>query len=416
MLYFSELNKTRVLTTDKKPIGKLYDLIFSASATAQITKLVIAIVQQNKSRFFQKVDHVIVPVDVVQRINGNKIIIKDDFEATDIGENELYVRKNLLDTQVIDIEGSNIVRVNDVLLQKINGKAASIYGVDIGPSGILRWLKLEKPLNRYLHLFHKSIPQTTLAWSDIQPLELTQGRVMVKRRFDQLKKLHPSDLADYLETQNFKNVFTIIQGIDREYLAQVISELNPNFQINLLKRMPLDKISYIVSIMESDDAVDVISQFSKKKQEIILKKIPEEEASNIRRLFKFSTTLLGEFLNTHFIAVSPEQTVADVVKKIKEETSEFSLLDYIYVVNKEGHLIGVFNLHELMVEDYDTPVFRFMYQDVITVYLNTPFEIAFRRMIKYKITSIPVIDDKKKIIGIVSIDDIGSAVIERFKL
>lgn len=417
MLYFSELDKVKVLTSERKLVGVLEDLIFSVVGTPFITKLVIR-AQENASHFplsFPQ-KYLVIPVQYIGKINGNKIILKEQFVHGEIGENELYVKKNLLNTQVIDIEENNIVRVNDVLIQSVNSKGFAIYGVDIGMSGALRWFRLERPLNKSLHLFKKSIPQATLAWSDIQPLELTRGRVLVKKRFDRLKRLHPADLADYLETQNFKNVMALIEGIDREYLAQVIPELHPNFQIDLLRRMSLDRVVYLICIMPPDDASDIIAQFSSKKQEMILKKLPEEEASQIRRLLKLSETPLGEFLNSNILTVSPEETAWEVIKKIKEETSEFSLLDYIYVVNEGGQLVGVFNLHELLLQDYDTSVFKFMYQSLITAHLNTPVEVAFRRMIKYKINCLPVIDEKKRTIGIVSIDDVGEEVIARLKL
>lgn len=416
MLYFSELDKIKVWTNHKE-LGYLEDLIFSAQRHPYITKLVIRsryVFDVFKTSPKQKL--LTVPIEYIERVISGKIIVKAHFKQSTIQENELFVRKNLLDTQVIDIEENNIVRVNDVLIQSANGKGFIIYGVDIGGSGILRWFKLEKPLNKYLHIFKKSIPQSTLAWSDLQPLELSRGRVVVNRRFDQLKKLHPADLADYLETQNFKNVMTLIEGIDRDQLAQVISELNPNFQMSLLKRMSVGKIIYILSIMDPDDAVDVISQFSKKRAEIIFKRLPEEEASDLRRLLELSVTPLGQFLNTHFLIVFSEETAGDVTKKVKETTPEFALLDYVYVKNNVGQLIGVFNLHELLLQDFDVPVFRFMNQHVISASLTTPVEIAFRRLIKYRLNLLPVIDRKKRIIGLVSIDDIGEEMLTKMKL
>ena len=339
MLYFSELDNIKVWT-DKQELGYLEDLIFSAQRNPYITKLVI----RPHSSFgafkaSSKRTVLTVPIAYMERIMGGKIVVKSNFTQSDIQENELFVRKNLLDTQVIDIEENNIVRVNDVLIQSANGKGFIIHGVDIGGAGILRWFKLEKPLNKYLHFFKKSIPQSIVAWSDIQPLEISRGKVVLNTRFDQLQKLHPADLADYLETQNFVNVITLIEGVDQDYLAQVISEMNPNFQINLLRRMSVDKITHILSIMDPDDAVDVISQFSKKRAEIILKKLPEEEASELRRLLKLSVTPLGEFLNTHFLTVFPEETAGDVIRKVRGTTPEITLLDYVYVKNSQSHLI-----------------------------------------------------------------------------
>ena len=84
--------------------------------------------------------------------------------------------------------------------------------------------------------------------------------------------------------------------------------------------------------------------------------------------------------------------------------------------NSQSELIGVFNLHELLLQDFDVPVFRFMNQHVINASLTTPVEIAFRRLIKYRLNLLPVIDRQKRIIGLVSIDDIGEKMLTKMKL
>ncbi|OGH11954.1 MAG: hypothetical protein A2857_05905 [Candidatus Levybacteria bacterium RIFCSPHIGHO2_01_FULL_36_15] len=419
MLYFSELDKIKIYSNNGKFIGILDDLIFSVINTPYITKLVV--VSSTSSIFpeslniFQKKEKLIIPIQNLQKINHVKMIIDERFSQSEIAENELFVKRNLLDTQVIDIEENDIVRVNDVLIHNVGVQGLAIYGVDMGFSGILRWLKLEKKINKLLRVFGLSITQSILAWSDIQPLELTRGRVVVKTTFDKLKGLHPADVADYLETQNFKNALALIQGIDKGYLAEVVSELNPNFQSRLLKRLGVDKIVYILSMMETDDAVDVLTQFSQKRRDAIMEKLPPKESAEIKRLLKFSETPLGEFLTIDFLTVYSEDTCLDVIKKIKNSTVDFSTLEYVYIVNKENQLIGVTDLHELILQNSDNHMFRFMVSKVVSATLSTPVEVAFRRMSKYKISSLPVIDQNKQILGIVQIEDLSREIIQRIE-
>lgn len=417
MLYFSELDNIPVYTIEGTRVGYLDDLIFSFDKTPSIRKLLIATGNLRALQIKKLLDldnKVIISYNDVERLTESKVIIKKTYKQTTIEENELYVRKNLLDTQVIDIEDNNIVRVNDVLIQKSQTHNFIIYGVDIGFAGVLRWLHIEKPIDKIFRLFHKTIPQETLAWSDIQPLELTRGRVVVKSHFSSVRKLHPADLADYLETQNFRNVATLIEGFDKNYLADVISELNPVFQRSLLKRMPISKVGYLISLLDPDEAVDVISIFSRKKQEEVLKYLPKDEGKTVRHLMTLSSTALGQYLNSDFLVVSPQDTVAEVLKKIKEESISFSNLDYVYVANSNHQLIGVFNLHELFLQGADVSVFRFMIQRLATANLTTSVEVAFRRMVRYKITTLPVIDRSRKMIGIVTFDDIAEEILKQF--
>lgn len=422
MLYFSELTNIPVLNSKGTIIGSLDDLIFSYERIPHIKKLVIKKPRSGIIDFKEllgKKEKFVVSIDDVQRLDAREVILAPDFKKIETNgenvllENELYIKDNLLNTQVIDIEENNIVRVNDVLIQRINAHGFIIDGVDIGISGVLRWLSLERQLRKLARLFGASVPQSSLAWSDIQPLELTRGRVVVKSRFTRIKKLHPADLADYLETQNFKNVLALIEGIDKEYLADVMSELNPNFQINLLSQMSIEKITPIISYMDPDDAVDVISQFPKKKRDEVVDRLPKKEAGQIKKLLKFSGNPLGDLINSEFLVVFPEQITRDVIKKIREETLGFSLFHNIYVVSSGGQLIGVFNLQELLLQKEDAPVFKFMTQRIYVANLQTPVDVAFRRMLKYKITSIPVVDEKKKIIGIISVDDIAEEMLKK---
>ncbi len=118
-------------------------------------------------------------------------------------------------------------------------------------------------------------------------------------------------------------------------------------------------------------------------------------------------TPIGDFITSQYITVGPEDTVRQVINRVKKETVDFSYLYYIYVVNKENQLIGVVNLHELLLQDLETQMYRFMVQNVVVVHLTTPEEIAINKMIKYRLQALPVTGRNKKILGIVTIDDLA---------
>jgi magnesium transporter len=83
-----------------------------------------------------------------------------------------------------------------------------------------------------------------------------------------------------------------------------------------------------------------------------------------------------------------------------------SFLQYIYVINDNNQLVGVFNLHEIILHEPDTPIYEFMTQNMAVAHLNSSLRTVFRKLIKYKISALPVCDNKN-IIGIITIDDIG---------
>lgn len=390
MIYFSELKGKRVRTEDNIDIGSLEDIVFLASETPSVTKLVIrGLMEENLT----------ISVTYLIKINAD-IIIQKDYVNSGLEENELYLVKNLLNKQIIDLKGNKIVRVNDVALQ--DKRELYIAGVDVGILGILRWLKIESVLSNFFNRFNIKITSEFLSWGDIQPLELVRGQVKLKKKEEKLQRIRPEDLADHLEKTNVYNVRKFLRMFNEEKAADVIEKLNFNYQVALFRNYKAEKAAKLLTFIEPDDAVDILLTLSQKKYQEILNYLPSENKKELEHLIKYSTTPIGNLLTTEFITVYPDMLVKEVVDRIKKQTTDFSFLSNIYVVNKQNQLIGVFNVHELLLQMLDTPVYRFMLQNVIALHLTTPVEIAIHRMLKYKIQSLPVIDKNKLILGIVT--------------
>lgn len=401
MLYFSEIRGKSVQTEDGIIIGKLDDLIFLAQDTPRITKMVVRDIV-NKNWY--------VPIECLKQIDTT-ITIQKSFISSDMGINELFVLRNVLDKQIIDLKGHKVVRVNDVAIQ--DKPTLSIAGVDIGVLGILRRLNLEKVFQKVDFLKILKTPEKILSWADIQPLELTRGKVILNVGQEKLKSQHPADLASYLETTNIRNIGKVLSLLDKEFASKVITELNPNFQLSYIRRISIEKAAKILSFMDSDEAVDVLSQMSNRRQLLLLDLIDKSKKPEIEKLLKLNNTPIGPYLNTEYVTVNADDTSSVIIQKIREQTKELSTLDYIYVINEEKKLIGVFNLHELLLQSADTPAYKFMINNVIIAHLQSARSIVMRRLVKYKLYALPVIDDNRKIVGVVKRDDIGEDYIDR---
>lgn len=395
MLYFSEIKNKKIITEDGVEVGKLNDLIFNATETPKITKLSIT----NKDK-----EELIVPLSYLKKVN-DYITIYKNYVTEEVAENELYIKKSLLDRQIIDIKGNKVIRVNDVLIQDKQGFIVS--GVDVGFLGILRWLRLENYIFNLFKTLRIRIVPKILSWVDIQPLELSKGKVMLKKEEEKLEKIAPEDLADYLEKTNVINVRKILNMLDEEFAAEVIGSLNINYQTELFKHFSPRKASRVINLIDPDEAVDILLTLSKKRRERIIEILSDEKKRELEYLLNLSKTPIGEMITSEFLTVPPEYTAKQVIDHIRKETSDFSFLTYIYVVNANKQLVGVFNLHELIMQHDDTPVYKFMVQNTVVIHLTTPKELAFKKLFKYKVESLPVIDQNKQILGIITFDDMS---------
>ncbi len=394
MIYFSELKNKRIYTEDNIYLGKLKDLIFTASEDPNITKFLI----QTSTN-----PELMISTDFIKNIN-NEVIIKKHFIHSTLNEDELYLTKNLLDNQIIDITGEKIVRVNDVAIQ--DKPKFYIAGVDIGILGILRWFGLDDYLIRLLKKFNINLTSQFLSWADIHPLELARGHVKIKKEQTKLHKIRPEDLADYLEKTNVANISRILNVVSEKKATEVIQNLNINYQAELFRQFDPEKAKKILSKIDPDEVVDILLTLSKKRRQNILNALDKKTFDKINYLLNLSRTPIGHLVTTEFLAVQSFERAKDIIKKIYDQTREFYALFYTYVLNEKNELVGVFNLHELILQGPETPAYKFMSQDLVVIHLNTPRVIVLRKFVKYKLYALPVVDKNKKILGIVTFDDI----------
>ncbi len=305
------------------------------------------------------------------------------------------------------------MRVNDVALQ--DKDVLSIAGVDVGILGIVRRLRIGgEGFYKILRFFNVRLTSSFLSWGDVQPLELIRGEVKLKKKEEKLERVRPEDLADYLEKTNVINARKFLKILDTEKAADVISNLNINYQTSLFKYFKSDKAAKFISFIDPDEAVDVLLTLSKKKRDEIIGHLEEKARTPIDRLMALSRNQIGNLITTEYLVVNSGDTVRQVLDQIRKQTTDFASLDYVYAVNKNQELVGVFSLHELILQDYESPVYKFMTQNVIVIHLTSPLEIVVKKMLKYKLYALPVIDIDKRIQGIVTLDDINSSILKRF--
>jgi CBS domain-containing protein/sporulation protein YlmC with PRC-barrel domain len=400
MIYFSELKGEKVFTEDNLYVGRLTDLVFRSSDNPVVTKL--AVKTKSGGTF-------LIGIQFLKKFRGDfgDIIVRKHYEIAEITSNELYLKKNLLDNQIIDISGSKIVRVNDIAIQDRVAEEIYVAGVDIGLIGLLRWFGLERIVNQTLGKVGIKLNSTFLSWADIQALELTRGHVQIKTDQAKLSAIKAEDLADYLEETNVVNIKEVLNVLDEKKAADVINKLSLNYQRELFKQFSSEEAAKLIDLMDPEESADILSTLPTKKSHKILSLLHEKMRHEIEYLLKMSQTPVGDVLSTEYLTVTSNLTAQEVMAKIRLESSDFRSFAYVYVVNDQNQLVGVFDLHELILQRPDRQVFKFMTQNVSVIYLTTPPAVVLRKLIKYTLFALPVIDDERHVLGIVIFDDVS---------
>ena len=392
MLFYSDLIGKIVYSETHARLGNLRDILFLNGNTPRVTGI---IVEHNNHR--QEL-----PIAALRTVN-NHIEIKRG--ETNKNGGSLSIAKVLLDKQIIDLVGNKVVRANDIVLQDI--PTLSISGIDIGFWGILRRIRLERSVRTLLRYGHLEIPLQLLSWGDILTLELTHGQIKLKHHEERLAQIREEDLADYLETTNVQNVEIFLKSLGTQKSAAVIKNLPVNYQVELFQNFDPRKAAELIENIEPDEAVDILLALERTKRDKIMKILPKEKQEAVHQLMTFSRTPVGKIMTNEFCTVDSHMTVREIIKIIRKNTTDFTSLGAMYVLNRDGQLVGVFSPHELLMQDFDTPAYKFMVAEPIVVLLTTPIEVIVYKLLKYKITCLPVINREKKILGIITIDDVS---------
>jgi magnesium transporter len=221
-----------------------------------------------------------------------------------------------------------------------------------------------------------------------------------------LKKIHPADIAHLIHTLNphdSKFVFNLIGNT--QTIAEVLSNLEPSTGAVFLENFNSGKISMILNEMGSDDAAEMILMFPEEKAQEVLELMKKEESEDVEELLTYEENTAGRIMTQSYLALN-EETLAGKAIEALRESEEAEMVFYIYVVDERNHLVGVVSLRRLLVVSPHTPLKEFMATEVVSVRTDLDQEEAAQLVARYDLLAIPVVDDKNKMMGIITVDDV----------
>lgn len=399
MAYFSDLLGVPVTDVDGDELGRLDDVL--ASMQGDIPHPVIVALAVRRASQTLLIPYEAVAVLVAPAIPLNRHL--SDIVFYTPHERDLYLARDILDKQIIDTNGVRVVRVNDLELTRVNGHFY-VANVDISLSGLLRRLGL-KSIQKLSQRLWRS-PSGIIAWDNV---ELLPGNQPMRLRVsgDKMAELHPADLAEIISHLNRSETDKFIQALDVKTLADTLEEVETDFQISLVETMSNEKVADVLEEMAPDAAADLLAEMPEDRSTELLKLMEREEADDVRKLLTYDEDTAGGIMTTDFIAVRTGLTAQQVIDTLRQTADEHETgtIAYIYVTNETHHLIGVFSLQELVLVNPQTLVDQFMHRRVASVRLKNSQDEVAQVMSKYNLSAVPVVDDARRLHGIVTADD-----------
>jgi magnesium transporter len=420
-LFFSQLQGRSVYNPDGKVVGRLYDFVATAGDKyPQITAIIFAAGWINPSLF-------ICPWNTVEMTDTNEFRLTQKellFFSHRKAENEIFLRKEVLDQQIIDTHGGKVVRVNDLHLLKAEGQLRLAHA-DIGMRGIVRRLGWEKFIDNIVRILNKKSKylkqEHFITWKVVQLLTLAPPkggdeairphRLQLNVDQTQLTRLHPADLAEILEDLDYRERAALFSTLDTETASDALAEVDPSLQPALLESVDKEKALDIVESMPPDEAADLLNTLSEAQSQEILNKMDKQDAQEISQLLEYDPDTAGGMMTTRFTTLTQEMTVEQVFQYLRENVPSAESIYYLYVVDKDEQLIGVLTLRHLVVADPKTLITQIMIPNPISVKLDDHAETIADLNEKYNLLAVPVVDDQNRIQGVITVDDVLAHVV-----
>lgn len=392
--YFSQLLGKPILDAAGRRIGKVKDMVVKWDGVApQVTGI-------KYGSFVQG----LVPIQFVSEVNDKRVQLAGEF-APDVTiplqEDEIYVRKWLLDKQIIDFKGSKLVRVNDITLTWIGHEqqcSLVLVAVDIGIRGLFRRLGLE--------FLVKNRENNFIGWQFIKPLENRTSSLQLSRDKKQLSQLHPADIADIVEQLDYNSRASFIKDLDSRQAIDALAEMDLDTQIEIISQMDQKQASDLLEDMPPDEAADILGELPDEKSRELLNLMESDEAEEVQELMNYPDDTAGSLMTTEYIGLSANITAEEAINKIRELAPAAETIYYIYVLDDQEKLLGALSLRELILASPLANLDQIMHEKVIYVLDDDSHRKVADIIHKYGLLAVPVVDGKNTMLGIITVDDV----------
>ncbi len=404
--YLSTIIGKEAYGADGDAIGIIKDLLINAVPSGSndpnsqlITGVKLKIKKETKIYSFRSFR--VIKVREIPNVTCSNL---EELSTEDV-ENGLFLVENILDKQIVDLNGRKLVRVNDVRLVTLPTGTFAI-AVDIGIEGLLRRIGISMPIKKLLSLFQINIPAKFILWDDVQAIDYTNFNIRLSKSLAKLHTLHPSDLADILEDLGKKSSMNVFSALDDEKAADVLEELETHAQIHIVENLPVNKAADVLEKMPADEVADILDELEDEKAELLLNEMDTESSQEVRELLEYPDNSAGSLMTTDILSFKPEITAFLVIEELRLKKPEAAELYSMFVTESNDELIGTFNLRDLVVAAPETTVEMIMKSEPVFLYDYQKVDDIAELISKYNLLAVPVVDENNQLQGMVVVDDV----------
>jgi CBS domain-containing protein len=393
-LHLSELLRRPITDSSGGSIGRLSDVIVRLRGADYpvVTGLVVTI--GGRSLF--------VPIDQVADLSGAELRLTSarlDLRRFERRDGEVLLRADVLGHRLLDVENAHLIRAGDLELAQTDG-AWLVSGVDSHRRPRRLLPGRTKPEGR---------PHPFREWGKFEPLIGHTGSALSRLPFGRIGRLKPAQIADLLENASKEEETEILGQVhaDPELEADVFEELEEDLATRLLGARTDADIAAVLARMRADDAVDAIVELPQRRRQPVLDQLPPGQRAKVLTLMGFNPTSAGGLMGMDYVTVPTGASVAEAMAAVAGASGlQPEALTSVHVLDERGKLRGVAKLASLVQADPTAPVRDVYDDDPVRVGADTDVVDVAVLMSDYNLITIPVVDERRMMLGVITVDDV----------
>ena len=349
----------------------------------------------------------------VASITLDGIRLKDE-RVTPYHSDEYMLRlvRDLLDQQIIDARGRKVVRVTDVTFEiraAGDGTELAVVEVDVGLRSVLRRLLQGVLPPRWIRRLQAPIAPNSIAWETcniIEPDPMRRLRLNITPT--QLEQMHPADLADIVEELGPEGREAVLTSMDSEAAAETLSEMEHDIQVSILEGLEADQAAKLLEEMAPDEAADVLQELEEERSDEILEEMDVETKEDVEELLEYDEHTAGGLMNVDYVALDLNGTVADARELLRASSDTAELLPAVFATGAGSSLVSQIPVTKLLLADPEAKLAELEPEPAVHVGVEAGEQKVVEMFDKYNLLCLPVVDEERRILGVITADDVIS--------
>jgi hypothetical protein len=329
---------------------------------------------------------------------------KLDLSAFERREGEVLLARDVLDHQLVDVDGRQVIRAADLYLAKLGPDDLRLVGVDVSPQTLLRRLGPRR-------LRAQPTPRQVIDWGAIQPFGGSVSQVPLRTTNEGLQRLRPAELADLLEDLGRPARQELLAQLEPEAAADAMEEMDADELESLLRETPPEQAAALVAEMEPDEAAEALRDLGTDEREELLEYMEDDQRQALEDLLEFPEASAGGVMTTFLVTAGINDTIGDVRARLAEAAEHGADVDGVVVLDDQDRLVDDVGLFALVTAPADTSMAELIADDPpMTVGPEADLREVAEQLTASRRSSVLVTQDDR-VLGRILADDVVDALL-----